>query len=81
MAVKYVIPYQTKGKNDLNNALAIYEVVQRQSTRFVAEQQAILFVHRVGWSVFAAFSFNKTMTTVMCLADNLLNVNKLSVIK
>ncbi|CAH7084135.1 transposase [Vibrio chagasii] len=51
MAVKYVIPYRTKGKNDLNDAVAIYKVVQRPSTRFVLikspEQQAILSVHRM----------------------------------
>ncbi|CAH6903676.1 hypothetical protein VCHA50P417_70217 [Vibrio chagasii] len=29
MAVKYVIPYRTKGKNDLNDAVAICEAVQR----------------------------------------------------
>ncbi|WKY60732.1 transposase [Vibrio sp. SNU_ST1] len=32
MAVKYVTPYRTKGKNDLNDAAAIYEAVQRPST-------------------------------------------------
>ncbi|GAD79473.1 hypothetical protein VEZ01S_16_00220 [Vibrio ezurae NBRC 102218] len=37
MAVKYVIPYRTKGKNDLNDAVAICEAVQRLSTRFVPE--------------------------------------------
>ncbi|WP_261902956.1 IS110 family transposase [Vibrio fortis] len=51
MAVKYVIPYRTKGKNDLNDAVTIYKVVQRPSTRFVLikspEQQAILSVHRM----------------------------------
>ncbi|MFA0368025.1 IS110 family transposase, partial [Vibrio cyclitrophicus] len=51
MAVKYVIPYRTKGKNDLNDAVAICEAVQRPSTRFVPvkspEQQAILSVHRM----------------------------------
>ncbi len=51
MAVKYVIPYRTKGKNDLNNAVAICEAVQRPSTRFVPvkslKQQAILSVHRM----------------------------------
>lgn len=51
MAVKYVIPYRTKGKNDLNDAVAICEAVQRPTTRFVPikspEQQAILSVHRM----------------------------------
>ncbi|GFK34577.1 hypothetical protein VcPa08_02773 [Vibrio cholerae] len=51
MAVKYVIPYRTKGKNDLNDAVAICEAVQHPSTRFVPvkspEQQAILSVHRM----------------------------------
>jgi len=51
MAVKYVVPYRTKGKNDLNDAVAICEAVQRPSTRFVPvkspEQQAILSVHRM----------------------------------
>ncbi len=51
MAVKYVIPYRTKGKNDLNDAVAICEAVQRPSNRFVpiksTEQQAILSVHRM----------------------------------
>ncbi|TKF67403.1 IS110 family transposase, partial [Vibrio sp. F13] len=43
--------YRTKGKNDLNDAVAICEAVQRPSTRFVPvkspEQQAILSVHRM----------------------------------
>ncbi|CAH7160839.1 transposase [Vibrio crassostreae] len=51
MAVKYVVPYRTKGKNDLNDAVAICEASQRPSTRFVPikspEQQAILSVHRM----------------------------------
>ncbi|MCG9783279.1 IS110 family transposase, partial [Vibrio brasiliensis] len=51
MAAKYVAPYRTKGKNDLNDAVAICEAVQRPSTRFVPikspEQQAILSVHRM----------------------------------
>lgn len=51
MAAKYVAPYRTKGKNDLNDAVAICEAVQRPATRFVPikspEQQAILSVHRM----------------------------------
>ncbi|CAK2847511.1 transposase [Vibrio crassostreae] len=51
MAVKYLVPYRTKGKNDLNDAVAICETVQRPSTRFVPvkspEQQAILSEHRM----------------------------------
>ena len=51
MAVKYVVPYRTMGKNDLNDAVAICEAVQRPSTHFVPvkspEQQAILSVHRM----------------------------------
>ncbi|PMN93193.1 transposase [Enterovibrio norvegicus] len=35
MAAKYVGPYRTKGKNDLNDAIAIFEAVQRANTRFV----------------------------------------------
>lgn len=49
MAVKYVVPHRTKGKNDLNDAVAICQAVQHSSTRFVPvkspEQQAILSVH------------------------------------
>ncbi|EHH1077218.1 IS110 family transposase, partial [Vibrio parahaemolyticus] len=51
MAVKYVVPHRTKGKNDLNDAVAICQAVQHPSTRFVPvkspEQQAILSVHRM----------------------------------
>lgn len=51
MAVKYVVPHRTKGKNDLNDAVAICQAVQHSSTRFVpvksTEQQAILSVHRM----------------------------------
>lgn len=51
MAVKYVIPCRIKGKNDLNDAVAICDAVQRPSTRFVPvkspEQQALLSVHRM----------------------------------
>lgn len=51
MAAKYVAPYRMKGKNDLNDAAAICEAVQRPSTRFVPikspEQQAILATHRM----------------------------------
>lgn len=51
MAVKYVVPHRTKGKNDLNDAIAICQAVQHSSTRFVPvkspEQQAILSVHRM----------------------------------
>ncbi|WP_154124194.1 IS110 family RNA-guided transposase [Grimontia hollisae] len=48
---KYVAPYRTKGKNDLNDAIAICEAVQRHATRFVPvkspERQAILSIHRM----------------------------------
>ncbi|WP_319534482.1 IS110 family transposase [uncultured Vibrio sp.] len=51
MAVKYVVPHRTKGKNDLNDAASICQAVQHSSTRFVPvkspEQQAILSVHRM----------------------------------
>ena len=51
MAAKYVGPYRTKGKNDLNDAIAICEAVQRPNTRFVPvkspERQAILAIHRM----------------------------------
>ncbi len=51
MAAKYVSPYRTKGKNDLNDAIAICEAVQRPNTRFVPvkspERQAILAIHRM----------------------------------
>ncbi|WP_182029242.1 IS110 family transposase, partial [Vibrio sp. B1FLJ16] len=51
MAVKYVVPHRTKGKNDLNDAMAICQAVQGASTRFVPakspEQQAILSIHRM----------------------------------
>ncbi|MEF1285944.1 MULTISPECIES: IS110 family transposase [unclassified Vibrio] len=51
MAVKYVVPHRTKGKNDLNDAVAICQAVHHPSTRFVPvkspEQQAILSVHRM----------------------------------
>ncbi len=44
-------PYRIKGKNDLNDAAAICEAVQRPSTRFVPikspEQQAVLAIHRM----------------------------------
>ncbi|MGF1684259.1 IS110 family transposase [Photobacterium minamisatsumaniensis] len=50
MASKYVAPFRTGAKNDLNDAVAIYVAVTRPSTRFVKikspEQQAILFLHR-----------------------------------
>jgi transposase len=51
MAVKYVVPHRAKGKNDLNDAVAICHAVLHSSTRFVPvkspEQQAILSVHRM----------------------------------
>jgi transposase len=51
MAVKYVVPHRTKGKNDLNDAVSICQAVQHPATRFVPvkspEQQAILSVHRM----------------------------------
>jgi transposase len=50
MAMHYVMPYRTRGKNDANDAEAICEAVGRPKTRFVAtkseEQQSTLFVHR-----------------------------------
>ncbi|TDR68447.1 IS110 family transposase [Photobacterium lutimaris] len=50
MASKYVAPFRTGAKNDLNDAVAICVAVTRPSTRFVKikspEQQAILFLHR-----------------------------------
>jgi transposase len=51
MAVKYVVPHRTEGKNDLNDAVAICQAVQHPATRCVPvkfpEQQAILSVHRM----------------------------------
>uniref|UniRef100_UPI000D3D1AE9 IS110 family transposase n=1 Tax=Thaumasiovibrio occultus TaxID=1891184 RepID=UPI000D3D1AE9 len=51
IAAKYVTPYRTKGKNDLNDAVAICEAVQRPNTRFIPikspERQAILAIHRM----------------------------------
>ncbi|ODP98218.1 transposase [Salinivibrio sp. SS2] len=51
MAAKYVGPYRTKGKNDLNDAVAICDDVQRPNSRFIPvkspERQAILAIHRV----------------------------------
>lgn len=51
MAPKFVVPYRRSGKNDVNDAEAICEAVQRPSMRFVpvksVEQQAILTLHRV----------------------------------
>ncbi|WP_240478306.1 IS110 family transposase [Photobacterium aquae] len=50
MASKYVPPFITSAKNDLNDAVAICVAVTRPSTRFVkiksAEQQSILMLHR-----------------------------------
>jgi transposase len=50
MAMHYVKPYRTRGKNDANDAEAICEAMSRPKTRFVAikseEQQSILMVHR-----------------------------------
>ncbi|PSW13419.1 IS110 family transposase [Photobacterium rosenbergii] len=50
MASKYVAPFRTGAKNDLNDAVAICVAVTRPSTRFVKikspEQQAILLLHR-----------------------------------
>lgn len=50
MASKFVSPYCTGAKNDLNDAAAICEAVSRPLTRFVAikspEQQAIIALHR-----------------------------------
>jgi len=50
MASKYVAPFRTGTKNDLNDAVAICTAVSRPSTRFVriksADQQAILLLHR-----------------------------------
>ncbi|WP_116644905.1 IS110 family transposase [Salinivibrio sp. HTSP] len=51
MAAKYVGPYRTKVKNDLNDAVAICDAVQRPNSRFIPvkspERQAILAIHRV----------------------------------
>ncbi|OOE73335.1 IS110 family transposase, partial [Salinivibrio sp. ML198] len=51
MAAKYVGPYRTKEKNDLNDAVAICDAVQRPNSRFIPvkspERQAILATHRV----------------------------------
>lgn len=51
MAAKYVAPYRMKGQNDLNDAVAICEAVQRPSTRFVPikspEQQAVIATHSI----------------------------------
>ncbi|WP_120511077.1 IS110 family transposase [Photobacterium salinisoli] len=50
MASKYVAPFRTGAKNDLNDAFAICTAVIRPSTHFVriksADQQAILLLHR-----------------------------------
>ncbi|KLV05166.1 hypothetical protein ABT56_12315 [Photobacterium aquae] len=50
MASKYVAPFRTGAKNDLNDAVAICVAVTRPSTRFVkiksAEQQSILMLYR-----------------------------------
>ena len=35
MAAKYVGPYRTRGKNDLNDAVAICDAVQRPNSRFI----------------------------------------------
>lgn len=46
MEVKFVIPHSTKGKNDLNDAIAICDAFQHASTRLVrvnsSERQVIL---------------------------------------
>lgn len=50
MAAKYVAPFRTGAKNDLNDAVAICVAVARPSTRCIkiksADQQAILLLHR-----------------------------------
>ncbi len=51
MVSKFVAPYRKGGKNDGNDAAAIYEAVSRPTMRFVpvksAEQQALLSLQRV----------------------------------
>src|SRR4029077_18882750 len=51
MAPKFVTPYRKSGKNDGNDAEAIWEAVCRPSMRFVpiksVQQQADLSLHRV----------------------------------
>ena len=51
MAAKFVEPYRTGGKNDMNDALAICEAVRRPNIWFVpvktVDQQAVLTLHRV----------------------------------
>ena len=50
MAAEFVTPYRHGGKNDSNDAAAIWEAVTRPATRFVPsmslEPQAVLAVHR-----------------------------------
>ena len=51
MAAKYVAPYRTGDKNDINDALAIAEAVRRPNVRYVpiksADQQAVLCIHSI----------------------------------
>ena len=49
-AAQFVIPYRKSGKNDANDAEAMYEAVGRPNMRFVPikseEAQAVLTLHR-----------------------------------
>ena len=51
MAAKFVAPYRTGDKNDINDAIAICEAVRRPNIWFVPvktiDQQAVLTLHRV----------------------------------
>lgn len=51
MNAKFILPYRRKGKNDLNDAEAIYEAVTRPRMQRVAvkseDQQAILMLHHL----------------------------------
>lgn len=48
---QFVIPYRSKGKNDINDAQAICEAISRPGMHFVAhkseDQQSILMAHRI----------------------------------
>jgi len=47
MAAKYVGPYRTRGKNDLNDAVAICDAVQRPNSRFIPAKSPERRVMRV----------------------------------
>lgn len=55
MAAKFVAPYRTGAKNDMNDAVAICEAVQRSNIWFVpvktVDQQAVLTLHRIRQSL------------------------------